>query len=777
MAVADPFADMTPNAWNDYGTADPYGDLADPMAEEAERQEEQIVSGLLYELEDMKERAVRHKQPIEARWIQDERQYWGLRFADIQDEAEEGEAAPPVDNKTAEKVEMAAARCGDMLFPTNDHNWDYKPPETAHNMQGEQVDAERAKRAVKIVRGDVRQWLSECQYAKHGRRAIHDSCRLGVGVLKGPYPRLTTKRVMREQDIGIVDPATGQVMQKRRLALVVEQSTTPAVTRVDPWMFFPLPCRSMEECPGAFEMHQYAYAHLVRLAKHPGFDADAVRRVAQQRPSPSENESTLLQARDQMLDAADDEHDKEKYIVWEYHGPLEPRLLERLGYLQTGQADPLDMFWGEVWFCQGEALKVQITDTIGDERVPYYAVPYRRDAGDIMGSWGIPRIMHDSQRVIDITWEAMVHNTKLTAGPQVVYWEGKIVPQDGKFNIRGPKAWKVIDSKVTELKQAVQFENIQSVVPQIQPVYEMAVENANQSTQLPMLAHGEAANPVQQTASGMQMVFNAQNIVQRKFAHNWDDEVTIPLLTRYYWWHMQHDPNPESKVDMTVDPRGASYLMVKDTQVQHAFMALSLVERAPSLAQKVHVDRLAELALSCMDLPTERLLKTEEELANAQPTPEEQFQQAMMQAELEEKQGAAAEAMAKAEELMAKVEIMRQNGGVDPADLMALEREAIQAESASEKVQAELMMAQMKRDERMAELALQERTSLAEIQRQMESSDKDRQMKAMLEESKQAREDARKQRDQVLKGFELRLKMEDAKAVKRNQAMGFDSVG
>jgi len=759
-------------------------DLELEDVDEGESVDDHFRTGLIQALEAKKEQAVSHKCTIESRWIQDERQYWGLRQFDIDEQAEGEDEVPPVDNKTGEKVELAAARIGDMLFPTNDPNWQFDPPDHPEDIYGQPVDIETARQAVKKAQAKVEEFLTDCQYAKHGRKAIHDACRLGVGVIKGPYPRMSSRRVVRAQEIPVedehgqpmADPATGEPMVETVMTLQVQQESNPASTHVDPWMFFPNKCRSMEECDGAFEMHRYSPSRVVQLAQHEGFDQAAVRKLASQAPSTSEYESSLLDARDNLLTGSDNGDEEEKFIVWEYHGPIEPDLLHALGALDPNEEpDPLEHYWGEVWFSQGIPLKVDLNAIMGDERVPYYVVPYRRDEADIINSYGIPRIMRDDQRTIDIAWEAMVHNVKLTAGPQTVHWEGKAVPGDGSYVVRGPKSWKVTDARVKSIADVIQFNNIESALPNITPLYDMAKQNANDSTQLPMLAHGEASNTVQQTASGMQMVMNSQNIVQRKFAHQWDDEVTVPMLTRYYWWLMQYGDDDSIKIDMNVDPRGASYLLVKDKQAQHTLMALSMAQQDPDLKRRVRMERLYKMSWSTMDIPVNDLFLTDEEMENQGPSAQEQMQQAQAEAEVQKAQAEATKAQAEAQEASQKIERAAQNGGVDQSELIELERERMRAESEAADRETKLIIAQMERDSRMAQAAAQENIKMADIEARFQSGEQDRQVRAMLEASKQRAQEARERADQILRGMELRRQMHQDSLKERNLEAGHDT--
>lgn len=769
--------------------AEAYEQVEDDYAHEEDpghQGQDSAMAALANELESKKESAIRSKLPIERRWLEDERQYWGIRVFVQDDESDSMSEAPPIDNKTAEKVELAAARVGDMLFPTNDPNWALNASPHPTDIDGQEIDARTANAAVDEAEDLIADYLNQCQYPKHGRNAIHDSCRLGVGVLKGPYSKMTSRKVVRRSWQEIIDETTempmvdefGQPMQSQVIQLETIKDTNPASIRVDPWMFFPLPCRSMDECAGAFEMHLYKESKMSTLVDQ-GMDENALRDLMTRGPTHSEHESSLLEEREGMLiaDTGDSEDEEKEFVVWEYHGAIKPTLLRRLGIIDQDDDDPLDMFWGEVWFCQGKILKVELNAILGDERVPYYVVPYRRDHANIMNSHGVPRIMRDAQRTIDMTYEAAQYNTRVTSGPQVAVWEEYAEPADGNWLIDGPKTWRIKDARVKSINDIIQFYQPQSAMDNILPLYEIAVQNADTATQLPMLAHGEAANTVQQTASGMQMVMNAQNIVQRKFAHAWDDEVTLPMLTRYYWWLMEFHEDDSIKVEMQVDPRGASYLLVKDKQAQHSLMFLQMALQDPELKSKIKMDDLYKLALSSMDIPVERLWKSEEEVANEPPDPMQEMQQRQAAAEVEEAEARAIKAQAEADEAVIHAQMAQQGGGEDMAGRMELERELIRADTSSMENRTKIMIAQMERDGRMAEAVSNREISMAELSAKLQVQERDREIDTMLRRMEQQRAERHEAAQDFMQGFKLRLEANEQSLRAKNLKQGYDTFG
>lgn len=747
--------------------------------EERQAQERQAArAGLVHELTQRKEQAVRHKYEVEQRWIEDERQYWGIRQAQVSDEGEE-EECPPINNITQQKVLIAASRIGDMLFPTNDKNWALQPTPDPTDIDGQPIPPEVAEEATKRASEKIDDYLNECHYAKHGRQAIFDACKLGIGVIKGPFPKSSTRRVVRrrmepaldEAGQPVVDPYTGEPEQSEVIELQMAEETKPGSTRVDPWMFFTLPCRSMEECEGAFELHQYPRSKMQKVADYPGFDKQAIREALKTNPKWTDTESSLMRERRLLL--RNEQEPALGYMVWEYHGPFETKWLQSLGF-DVGD-DPLDAYHGEAWFCDGHLLKLELNAILGDDRVPYHVFCYMRDDADILNSYGLCRVLRDDQRSIDITYEAMQYNVRLCSGPQSIHWEGRAEPADGNYQIRGPKHWRVTDPDVSSIKDVIQFENIESTVGQIMPFYELAKQNADDQSQLPMIAHGEATN-VQQTAWGTAMQMNSMNIVQRRAAHLWDDDVTIPMLTRYYWWLMEFDDDDSIKVEMEVDPRGSSYLLVKDQQAGHAMQVMAMTQD-PEFRQRIKMDGLYETVLNFLDVPTDRFLKTEDELAEEQNSPEAQQQQQMqaraMEAELAEAEAKAAKA--KAEAAKAEAELQGGDQGPDQKALLEFEREQMRAQQQAAELEAKMIIAQMERDARLAQAAGEQQIKLADLQARLETAEQDRLVKTLIEQNRTEQAERQQQRQDFQKGMEARLKIRQQEMKEQNMSRGFDS--
>jgi len=615
--------------------------VAAPDAAEQRRQEHEfseILEKLGGELEEKKDGCVAHKTPIETRMLLDEAQYWGVTYGGntkADTAAGLGDRAvlrggTPVDNKTRSKTRVASARIGDMLFPTNSPNWSLKPspePEIADEVLQKEYKAQLAKippvpegqpqpelppidlealswtvaqrRCRKMVR-KIKDTFVESHYPKIGRKCIFDGCKVGTGIVKGPYVRNRIQKKYKSQQ------AEGGAQVELLTSAVVKK---PAVARVSPWMFFPQRARSIEECEFAFELHLYNKTQLQQMVMTHGFNPERTAKIIELGPKRGSVDTVLTQRA--AITGEQGEYEQ-CWAVWEYHGPIDAKVLKAAGVELQGTDEQLKSYYGEIWFAEGIITRISLSPLEADSSLPYHVWCYEEDETSIFG-FGIPFVMRDDQYVIDMMWDAMIHNAAVSAGPQVAIIKGVVTPADNSYNIRGPKLWYINDEDM-KIGDAIQTMVVPSTINNNMPLYQQAKQNADENTNLPMLVGGGDAKDVKQTLDGRSEVMNQQNIVQRAAAHSWDDNITIRLLPRFYDWFMQHDPDPSIKGDYEVEARGASYLLVKETQAQHAQLLIQMAAQDPEIKILLNMEELYRVYLGFLDIPTDALIKSPEQV-------------------------------------------------------------------------------------------------------------------------------------------------------------------
>jgi hypothetical protein len=717
------------------------------------REQRQAGRKIILSLESARDEIIRARADIEQRWVDDINQYEGESLLPVSKEhstegnSRERDTQPKV-NLTRARTNMAAARIADMLFPANDRNWDIQPltdrvaeavrraeaPQAAPGQQAPamaptpdqpgqpggqapmqpapaaaaqaattQADTDQSKSDG--MREAIQNHLDRSDYSEHGRRMIEDGCKIGLGVLKGPFTRL-----VRRKRFSFQRSQTGKMVA---LLDVVEEHV-PQCTRVDPRFFYPQPVHDMDDCERVFELHLMSRAEIKELAAQDGIDQASAELLLTQEPSIGEIGTNLEKWNRRCVLK---EAYKDKYAVWEMHGVLNREELDALGLEDLN--DDISMIpVAQVWFCQGEVLRVSLSVLEADRRPPYWTWNYER-ADDTIYGYGIPWLYRNPQRCIDSIWLMLMHNLSVSSGPQIFYKNGIVQPVDGKYAIRGPKLWKVTDEDVDDVAKVFRSITIDNNAPQLMDVLKLAMDLGDEEISLPSIAQGNP-NEAVPTAAGLIQLLNASNIVQRRCAKSMDDAVISPMVERFYVWEMLHGEDDTIKGDFAISARGTSVLLHKDIKAQHLQIIAQITADPRFSVYLKEGDFLREM-FEAADVSSELLLRSDDE-ADA-------VRQQMAQAN---QHGAGAADQAKAQALMADVQLKQQQLQLDQAKWQAEQQQAgeertmlhqermAELQDKAEERRARLMLKQMELQIMAAQLATNRDISLAEIEKDLQ---------------------------------------------------------
>ena len=600
---------------------------------------QQIAADLGVEADDR----VAKRDPIEKRWLQDLKQYHGQYATDITADLIENKKSSLYINATRPKTNVMESRLSDMLFPTDDRNWGIGPtpvPELtveAENVASTAADAklamidhpdddeyskvsadanaelviiqthmEEARRRSRAMEEEIDDHLRECKYSIQARDVIRDGCKIGTGIFKGPVTDGKPRRSwVRETASNIYK-------------MVFKEEQQPAFWRVDPWNFFPdSDATNMEENEAVYERHLLNPKQMRKLARQPGFDKDAFRRLLKGKPL-----QVLPNYLADLRSITSSYNDllKDRFHVWEYHGPLTADQMLQLSVAKDepdkakdiGDADPLDEMDVVIWFCQQEVLKFGFHHLDSGDGV-YSVFNLEKDEASIFG-FGVPYIMRDGQAALAGAWRMLMDNMGLSSGPQIVINEEAIEPIDGNWEIVPRKVWR---RKTTGLdKQPFETFDIPSNMEELLTVIDQCKENIDEETNLPMIAQGEQGSQVTKTAAGMSLLMNSVNVVFRRIVKNWDDDITTPNITRMYDWLMQFSDKDRIKGDYHVDARGTSVLLVREMQSANMMTFLQLFPGHPVLGKFLKDEGLPALRrlAQTMMVPADEVILTDAEI-------------------------------------------------------------------------------------------------------------------------------------------------------------------
>lgn len=621
----------------------------------------EAANGICSRLSSLAQEQVSAKRPIELRWLEELRLYYGLYDeTNIKNWEAAGRSTAFV-KLTRNKTNAWEARLSDLLFPTDKRNWGIEPTPVPKLAQAAQRAVEEAKKQVAEANraaeaGDdaraatiaeqanafaqqgkqteeeiaeararadkmelvIEDQLVESNYQAECRVVIGDGCRIGTGILKGP---LTSNRLRSEWRQGPGGWALAQI-----------PDPMPEYVRVDPWHFFPdMSASKIGKAEFTFERSLPSKKDLRKYARKFGFNKDAVRRLLDN--GPPQLGVDVANLRDLRQITEEGNPITNRYVMWEYHGPLECEdiiaLLRAVGddkaveeYINN--KDPLDEHNVIIHFIDNEVLKIAPEHPL-DSGASLYSVWNFEEAETTMFGYGVPSASGDSQRMINGAWRMMSDNSALSVGPQIVVDKTAVQPQDGHYGLRALKVWLRTGTGMSQTPFEV-F-NIPNNQQQLAGIIELGKAFMDEETSLPTIAQGEQGTATT-TSGGMSMLFNSANVVFRRVVKSFDDDLTAPTIRRGYDWNMQFHPDDDIKGDMQVQAHGSSVLLVREVTSQNLLNIVTNWTVHPVLGAYLKVHDTLQKTLESMMIRHGDVLYSEEEamkrMKDAAPPPEQQ---------------------------------------------------------------------------------------------------------------------------------------------------------
>lgn len=533
---------------------------------------------------------------------------------------DEAKNTRPVPNIVRTKCDTAVATSYSMQFAAGDKNWDMFPP--ANNF-----DAEVSQSCI-LMEKEIQAQLDSCNYPSHARRAMEDRVIYGTGILKGPVNTGKRKvQYIREGDTWVSKAVTDY---------------TPDIIHVSPWRFYPdMSVVDFRDAEDVIETHSMSPMELSMYKDHPGFEGDVIRKIlSDEDTSPESCNSSLLKMKEDVWNLNPYLFKKKKYVVLEYHGPITYDELNSMGIQPTYEADTSE-FYGEVWVCGGKVIRMEIENIEGFYETPYAVSIWKRDPGSIFG-FGHPLLLADPQRVITEAYHMVLDNAALTAGPQVAMYKKYVQPVNGDWTMHANKVWQLTDPSKS-IQDAIQFFTPTNVIGNIMPVLQLAQQFAETESATTATAAGLSSPQNSDSATGQLLMQHASTTLLDFQSEEWDDEVTEKVIRRMYAWNMQYSTKAEIKGNYVIDVKSSSEYKNKQMYVRDMERLSMEAAQNPAVANVVNMDALVRSRLAIMHIPDNRIVRTEEEVAQIQAQQEAQPDPAMIELQLREREVAVKE--------------------------------------------------------------------------------------------------------------------------------------
>lgn len=592
------------------------------------------------------------RQVKEREWIESTRLYLGSLSSDRgtrsglrtissnPNDAQTSSRSMPDHNLVKSKCDIAVAQGISLQFGGGDKNWDLKPTAVP------EIDPEQALPIAKAMEREIEDQLEETKYGMKSRQVYQDRVVLGTGILKGPLPSREAQLTYEIQEAG------GQLVTIPRYRVL----NRPVLFRVDPWLFFPddtVNC--IDDAADAIELHPMSKVQLLRLKKNPGFNADAIDRLCKLQPE--EHSASTFTEMASLTDSGKN-YLKGKYAVLEYHGPVSVDLLGKLG-IEPGY-DPLgDNYFGEIWVCQGEVLRVELETIEGAFELPYAVSTWLPDPGSIFG-FGLPQSIKDPQRMATAAVQMILENSSISSGPMLFINKNYFEPFDGVWELGAHKMFGTTDYALDSVEKAIKQVEVRNVTDKIFPVLQFAREIAQEESGLPALVGAGLQSPQTSTdsATGMAIQQHQSTTVSDWYAEMWDDQITEKIIRRMFHWNMQYNPKPEIVGDFDIDVRSSTEYRNKQLYIRDIEKLSVEAAQNPELQMVLNMDELQRVRLSMMHIPSGTIVKSPEQVKQAREEAQQNQQPDPN--------------MLKAQAEMAKVEVEKER--------IALEREKLQME-------------------------------------------------------------------------------------------------
>jgi len=581
----------------------------------------------------------RERREVEVQWLRNLRQYLGQYDPEILEkiEPDRSRAYPKL---TRIKVVSMVSRLMALLFPTSEKNWGLqasKSPTFAANTVQQVLDVwaqsnpnaqitkkeldRILKKAASIMAEKMEEEIDDqlmdiggsaaMDYVALVRKVIFSAVLYGPGILKGPMT------VSRRQ--GVYQITASGVMVSE------EDVLRPYYEHVPCWDYYPdMAAKTFAQMDGQFQRHVFSRHQLRKLADRNDFLGDRVKRYLETHQDGNYRRETY-ESELKVLGGANNVKDNgRKFEVIEYWGYVFGHELRAAG-VQVADNKLSDETRATIWMVDGEVIKAA-ADPFPDGVQMYHEFVFEEDEVNLMGS-GLPPICRDSQLGVCASTRMLIDNASVTCGPQLeVNVDLLRLDQDTK-GVKPFKVWYREGDGQAAATPAVRNITIDSHIPELMQMVDLFMGFADKETFVSPATNGDMENSPSEpmrTSSGASMILGNAALPFRDIVRNFD-QFTMSVIHSLTEWNRLFNPNEDIKGDLQPVARGATSLIAKEVRA----MALDNLATTLREDEAVYIDmrELARSRISVRDLPTERLMLSDDDVQKKQDAAAQKQQQ------------------------------------------------------------------------------------------------------------------------------------------------------
>lgn len=481
---------------------------------------------------------------------------------------------------TRRYVDAASAKLAEIILPIDDKAFSIKPepipdgltdsadpaiskstgqpvmgpngPVTVGDMEKSKFEA--ASDSAKKAETRIYDWMVEANYPAEARKLIHDSARIGTGVLKAPFPEMRRDRALQMQD---------NVAQ-----IIIKETIRPGIKWVDPWNLFPADgCgENIHDGDYCLERDFLSERKLRQLKRNPIYLKDQIDKVIQEGPGKIYMEGGNTSTKSS----------KKAYEIWYAYCTIKREDLSLTGAAGlSGIAEDKDEI-PAICMLVNDTVIGAVINPMDSGAFPYRVKPWSRRIGSWAGI-GVAEQGSTPQKVVNGASRALMNNGGTSAGVQFVLDQMGIVPADNNWDITPNKVWyKTGESNAGSVRDAFQVFQIPSVQPQMQAIINYGMQLMEEATGIPLVTQGYQGPSSPETFGQAQLQDNNSHTWIRSIGYSYDDQITEPLVKDLYEWLLLDPDVPnDEKGQFRIDAKGSIAMVERAIQEQTLVMLLS----------------------------------------------------------------------------------------------------------------------------------------------------------------------------------------------------------
>lgn len=400
------------------------------------------------------------------------------------------------------------------------------------------------------------------------------------------------------------------VRKKKRLAWIqqgeefipeVKEEMVLEWERVDPFNAYPAADATNIEDGYFIERHRLSRADLSNMIGVEGYSDKAIRMVldeygrgglhnwlqADLEKAEIEGKSTIGVS----------ENPSELIDAIQFWGSVQGKMLVEWGMDPEQVEDELKEYDVEVWLVGNWVIKAVLnSDPMG--RKPYYKSSYEEIPGSFWGN-SVTDLCRDTQDVCNAVARALVNNTSIASGPQVVYNVSRLPQGENLTQMYPWKVWQVSDGDgITpgSTQKMMEFFQPNSNAAELMKVFDHFAALADEYTGIPRYMTGDSpSGGAGRTASGMSMLMSNAGKAIKQVISNMDMNVIEKAIDRLYYYNMRYGDDPDLKGDVNIVASGAEALMAQEQTQQRRNEFLQVVLQSDVAQQVVGMEGVAVL--------------------------------------------------------------------------------------------------------------------------------------------------------------------------------------